>query len=121
MKNKGFTLPELMIVVLIMGVLIGISTPMWLNAKARANARACQSNLEIIRAAEHEWALDNPGDAIAAYTINETDVTPYIDGGYASLSCEESGTYSMPAIDANGNIPNPTCSYAATNPDHAIQ
>jgi type IV pilus assembly protein PilA len=43
--QKGFTLIELMVVVLIISILIAISVPMFLGARTRANDRATQSDL----------------------------------------------------------------------------
>src|SRR6478609_2658281 len=44
-RERGFTLIELMVVVLIISVLIAIAIPMFLGARDRANDRATQSNL----------------------------------------------------------------------------
>ncbi len=133
-KKKGFTLPELMVVVLIMAVLMAVATPMWLGARARANARACQANLQIINSAIKEWALDEPGTAVANYSITVGDIDPYIDGEFASL--EEPTTQSaIDYVTDNGNgvldnldvvgtisgagaLPTPTCRTGLAN--HAI-
>ena len=45
LKNSGFTLVELMVVVLIIGFLIGIGLPTFLGARTRAQDRAAQSEL----------------------------------------------------------------------------
>lgn len=116
-RKKGFTLPELMVVCLIIAVILGIATPMWLRAQERSQERACEANLEIILSACKEWALDNPDLAVSAHLITSAEINAYIDGGYASVDCPSNGTYTLPTIDANGNVPNPTCSIAG----HAIQ
>ena len=45
--EEGFTLIELMVVVLIIAILIAIAIPTYLGAKDRANDRAAQSNLRF--------------------------------------------------------------------------
>jgi prepilin-type N-terminal cleavage/methylation domain-containing protein len=43
-KDEGFTLVELMVVVLIIGILVAIAVPVFLNASANAAAKSCQAN-----------------------------------------------------------------------------
>lgn len=44
-RDEGFTLVELMVVVLIIAILIAIAIPTFLGARSRAQNRAAQSNL----------------------------------------------------------------------------
>jgi type IV pilus assembly protein PilA len=57
--EKGFTLIELMVVVLIIAILIAIAIPTFLGARTRAQDRQAQSNLRNAFAAEKVVYTDN--------------------------------------------------------------
>ena len=50
-RQKGFTLIELMIVILIIAILVAIAVPVYLAATNSAKKRTCQSNLRTIDSA----------------------------------------------------------------------
>ena len=58
-KDDGFTLIELMVVVLIIAILIAIAIPTFLGARERAQDRQAQSNLRNAFAAEKVLYTDN--------------------------------------------------------------
>ena len=63
--EEGFTLIELMVVVLIIAILIAIAIPTFLGARTRAQDRQAQSNLRNAFAAEKVVYTDNQ-----AFTTN---------------------------------------------------
>ena len=68
LKNKkGFTLVELMIVVVILGILVAIAVPIY-NINVRvAREKACRSNMKIIQKAGTQYLAS--GDASTLYGI----------------------------------------------------
>jgi type IV pilus assembly protein PilA len=63
--EEGFTLIELMVVVLIIAILLAIAIPTFLGARSKAQDRAAQSNLRNALTAEKTYYVDNQ-----AYTDN---------------------------------------------------
>ncbi|MGH8875212.1 MAG: type IV pilin protein, partial [Acidimicrobiia bacterium] len=69
-NEEGFTLIELMVVVLIIAILIAIAIPTFLGARERAQDRAAQSDLRNALAAEKVYYVDEE-----AYTATPADLT----------------------------------------------
>ena len=105
-KRRAFTLVEIMIVVLIIGILLAIAVPNFMTARDNSRAKACVSNLEEISAAKEQWAMDNRS------TDNATPTQGQLAPTYLKSwpSCPSSGTYTI------GNIAtDPTCSIGGTH------
>lgn len=54
-NNKGFTLVELMVVILIIGILVAIAVPVYNKTLDEAKKRACQANLRTIDGAVAQY------------------------------------------------------------------
>ncbi|MGV3723999.1 MAG: type IV pilin protein, partial [Actinomycetota bacterium] len=70
--RKGFTLVEIMIVVLIIGILLAIAVPNFIRARESSRAKSCVSNLKQIDSAKEQWAMDNK--KTSADTPADTDL-----------------------------------------------
>ena len=66
-SEEGFTLIELMVVVLIIAILLAIAIPSFLGARGKAQDRAAQSNVRNALTAEKTFYTDNQ-----VYTIDPT-------------------------------------------------
>ena len=106
--HAGFTLVEIMIVVLIIGVLMNIALPAFVHARDEGQARACSSNLKRISSAKEQYALVNNMGVGTAHTYVWADLNPFIRGNQPTCPTNISGqsTYNLNALGTP-----PTCPY----------
>jgi prepilin-type N-terminal cleavage/methylation domain-containing protein len=115
-NKAGFTLVEIMIVVLIMGMLMAIAVQTFVPARERSRAKACVANLHELDRAKLQWAMDTKAQNNATPGI--TDLSPTYMREVPE--CPSGGTYSINDVSSD-----PTCSIGANTIDpsysHTLQ
>ena len=89
-KQEGFTLVELMIVVVILGILAGIGVQQYGNIQKRAREAAHAANKKVLTNAANMWLIMNGGfegeekkfegannELVSQYYVDEWPTNPY--------------------------------------------
>lgn len=116
MNKKGFSLVELMIVVVIMGILIAVAIPLYGAIQTNANNKTCGSNIKSIKTNAASYKTNYNANAteagIAAMfddgalpecplsdngVADDYTITINADTGAATVVCNNASTDHVPA------------------------
>ena len=113
MKTKGFTLIEILMVVVIIGVLASLVLPRYFGQTERAVVGEAVAHLSAIRQAEEAFRLEN-GSYTQDLDLLDIDV-PHLDGTHAPSSTDKfvyqilsADAVSFAAEASRRNVDNPS-------------
>ena len=108
-KQSGFTLIELMIVVVIIGILAAIAIPNFIAMQNRAKEGSTKANMHTLQLAAEDYGVQN--DGVYANTMDATHVANLLPAGYKNPfdgttgsggAWEDRGTFAAPATATSG-------------------
>ena len=111
-NSKGFTLVEIMTVVLAMGILLALAVPNIIKYRQTSQAKACQVNLRSILAAVEEARLERASFITSLRgsdgTLNgDVDMDDLVGGGFLrqALTCPaDDSAYTITFSDGNCTV-----------------
>jgi len=112
-SQAGFTLVELMMVVMIIAILVAMAVPLFVSAQVHASTRTCFANQRELEGAVHIWKAAQPDRDIAdlAGIVNATHVLKVENFIGRPPTC--------PAAPSPADISNPTVAEGAYTFDAA--
>jgi len=100
-RRRGFTLVELLVVVLILATLMAVALPLYLSSVADSAKKTCRANMQSIANAAQAWKVKN--SAADFSTVSLSALAPDLG---ATPICPSGGTYTISTsgtvLDAGG-------------------
>jgi type IV pilus assembly protein PilA len=111
-SKKGFTLVEIMIVVVIIGLLAAMAIPAFQKVRENSQNKTIVNNLRQLYAAAQQYFLEEGVDSVSSTDLVGTDTDKYIKSIQTVRNetypgtIDDTDTFLMPATDGeyNGDV-----------------
>jgi len=111
-SQKGFTLVEIMIVVVIIGLLAAMSIPAFQKVRASSQDKAVSNNLRQLSSAADQYFLENGVSAVTSTLLVGTNSSQYIKQVQTVAGESYSGLQQGSAVTASAVAGAHTITYA---------
>ena len=116
-KQSGFTMVELLVVLVIIGILAAVATPIFLGNTQKAKASEAVATMSLIRQAQRDFFINNNNYITSASDISktlpngfniDTGMTQYFGNDAFKVVQASSGESKAPFTQNDGSGNNPT-------------
>ncbi|GIW31874.1 MAG: prepilin-type N-terminal cleavage/methylation domain-containing protein [Meiothermus sp.] len=124
MRTNGFTLIELAIVIVIIGVLAAVAVPRYIDMTTQARQAQREATLSSIRSAYAIYLARNGGNPPTwAQLVTNLDASPQLkfNGGYAYMDYDNNNTAAATGERVAQLFSNDTCTTPVNNTTTAIR
>lgn len=103
--ESGFTLVELLVVMLILGILAAIAIPSFFNQRDKANDAEAKSAARTAQTATETYATDNDGVYTGVSPAELINIEPTLaDATGLTAAASAPDTYTVSATSSTGNV-----------------